>query len=533
MQESHRTQTQPNRLGLIITIVAFNVIVSALAIMLPFTNLAMFQTTSTTTAFQPRAADSTLTLPLNGPTTSSAMVVTTNFYNATEIDPATTPQAGATAGWLQQWSPPLVRLHMGFTGTPVSLPESQEGVWDFTTLDNAIQRLRANHITFFLNVRNGPPWMFDSQGNLRDSSYQEFATYMAQLVGWYNKGGFTDGNGVYHKSGHIGWIHAWEIWNEPNSGFEIPAPVADPAATWMDATTFARLYSVVSTAMHQVDPTIITGGPALSAYPDDQYLRDFITNVTAPLDFLSFHFYAIGDQKAPDPVAFEQITSNFQHRLVLVRNLLDQTFPGKHVPIWVDEVGYNEIARLPLDPRGAAPVGISWMAATFAQAEYQHIAMFAEFAFLGSVQLGMIDARTNRPLMPYWLLSVLSREFPVGALVLPVQTPTGSGMVALAAVAPDGRSVRVVIANTLVAHATDINGKGVAREVQIDLTGNFQGHGVPAPGEATAWTFDARTSSATGPAPRTLKIFRATNGAPAVQDLLSGYGVDVIQIPLR
>jgi hypothetical protein len=521
-----------NRAGFVISVAALIGALSVLVIVLtladPPTSMGMLAPTPT---YAPVHADTTLTLPLNGNTSPSAMYLTTNFYNATDLDVATAAQASST-GLLQRWSPTMVRLHMGFTGTPPSLPESHYGVFDFTTLDRAIADLRKNHISFFLNVRNGPAWMFDQQGNLRDPSFQEFATYMAQLVGWYNKGGFTDQNGVYHKSGHIGWVHTWEIWNEPNSGYEIPAPVADPAATWMDPVTFARLYSVASTAMRQVDPTIVTGGPALSAYPADDYLQQFITSVTAPLDFLSFHFYAIGDPKTPDPVAFEQIQENFVHRMQFVRRVLDQTFPGKHVPIWVDEVGYNEIARLPVDPRGAAPVGCAWLAATFAAAEYQHATMFSQFPFLGNAQLALINSASRQPFVPYWIYQVLAKEFPVGVLIVPIQSPDGSGIVGAAGIAPDGTSARIVLANTLVAHPTDINGKGIPREVQVNLTAAFRSHAPKANALATVWRFDATTSGASMPATHTLPIFTTSSGALAVQDHMGGYAVDIIQIPL-
>src|SRR6185437_10547357 len=104
----------------------------------------------------------------------------------------------------------------GFHGT-TSLPESRPGQWDFTAPDTAISNMRAQHTTFILNVRSAPPFMFNSSGKLRDGTFHEYARYLARLVGWYNKGGFTDDAGVYHHSGHQGWIHTWEIWNEPSS----------------------------------------------------------------------------------------------------------------------------------------------------------------------------------------------------------------------------------------------------------------------------------------------------------------------------
>ena len=473
----------------------------------------------------------TVNVPLNGKTSVTDMLLTTNFYSATEVPVGTTPPLGQKVGFLQQWSPSMVRLHMGFTDTPSSLPESTQGVWDFSSLDAAISTLRANQISFYLNVRNAPPWMFDNQGQLRDPSFYEFSQYMVDLVNWYNKGGFTDENGIYHHSGHIGWVHAWEIWNEPNSGYEIPN-VSNPSATWMDPVTFAQLYSIASNAMHAVDPTIITGGPAISADPNDIYLQFFIADVTAPLDFLSFHFYAIGNQKTPDPAAFSEITGNFQHRLIYVRSVLDQTFPGKQVPIWVDEVGYNEIARLPVDPRGTAPVGCAWLAATFAMAEYQHVSLFAQFPFLGNAQLGLIDIKSLQPYVPYWMYQLFASKFPSGTNLIPISIPGSSGIVGLAAVAPDRQSLRLVLANTVVANAKDVNGKGVSRVVRVNLIGVFDTRSAHVGTTATVWRFNAATNRAAMPAPKSLTVFAGTTGTATVQDTLAGYGVDVIEIPL-
>ena len=355
---------------------------------------------------------------------------------------------------------------------------------------------------------------------------------MVDLLNWYNKGGFTDENGIYHHSGHIDWVHAWEIWNEPNTGYEIPAPVQDRAATWMQPIPFARLYSTVSNAMRVVDSTINTGGPALSAYPDDPYLNSFITNVTAPLDFLAFHFYSIGNQKTPDPVAFKTITTDFQHRLMYVRTVLDQTFPNRRVPIWVDEVGYNEIARLPVDPRGAAPVGCSWLAATFAMAEYQHVDLLAQFPFLSSAQLGLIDNTSLQPFIPYWMYLLFASKFPPGTNLIPVSIPSSSGIVGLATVSPDRHFVRLVLANTVVANPQDVNGKGVPRIVQVNLTGAFATLTPHVGTAATVWRFDATTSRTAMPASKSLTLFAGANGSMIVEDTLAGYGVDVIEIPL-
>jgi hypothetical protein len=470
-----------------------------------------------------------IAVPLDASSRLNQMVLGTNLTATSEVLAATNPAHGAP---LLTWQP-MLRLHLGYTGDEIVLPDTTYGHWDMTKVDAAVARLRAANVPFYFNVRTGPPWMYDSRGQLRDQSYQEFAQFMARLVGWYNKGGFTDELGRYHASGHLNWISTWEIWNEPNSGYDIPLNVSHPSATWLYATEFAHLYSVTSTAMRAVDPTIHTGGPAISSYPDDRYIVDFINNVTAPLDFFSCHFYAIGSQRAPDAEAFTATTGAFAHRLALARSALDARFPDKAIPIWVDEVGFNEIAVYPVDPRGAASVGVAFAATSFVIAAQHEIGQFIQFPFLGNAQLALVDNKTQQPYVPLRFYQVLARTFPAGVRILPSTLTSASGLQTIAAIAPDGKSLRVLIANTAVAAATDVNGHGIPTTVRVRLAGAVHGL-LPHAGEAaTAWTFDA-TTDATKPAPsHPLPIFADDGGTLSVQTPLAGYGVAIIQIPLR
>ena len=523
---SHRQDLHQRFVAL--TIVC-NVVLALCIIVLPLYNHRSHQAQPQAVATFAPAPDVTVTVPLAAHGTASQMNLSTNFYDAGEVGGAVDPAHG---NLLQEWGPQMVRLHMGFTGDDPSLPEAQYGQWDFTKLDAAISRLRATHTTFFLNVRTGPAWMFAATGQLRDQTYQEFAQYMARLVGWYNVGGFTDEQGHFHASGHQHWVHTWEIWNEPNSGYDIPISFPNPQNTWLDPVSFAALYSTTASAMRAVDPSIQTGGPALSSYPDDRYLTQFIQHITAPLDFLSFHFYAVGNQRSADHTAFDAVDGAFAHRLTLARALLDAQFPGQRVPIWVDEVGYNEIARLPIDPRGAAPVGVAFDAATFIMAEAHGVAQFTQFPFLGNPQLALVDAKTWQPYVPLRLYETLARAFPPGVTLLPMHISQPQGTVALAALAADGASIRVIIANLQVAHPTDVNGTGLTKTVRVIFTGVAGGATPHVGAVATVWSFDATTDPRHPAQAQRVPLFTAGNAILALQSTLRGYGVEVIEIPL-
>jgi hypothetical protein len=104
--------------------------------------------------------------------------------------------------------------------------------WDFRHLDSLI----ANTIgrtsgSMMLNVRYAPDNMFagsgplggngTSEGALLDQTYGAFATYMANLVRYYNTSNSPAG-AIPPRPPGVGPIRYWEIWNEPDYAAENP-----------------------------------------------------------------------------------------------------------------------------------------------------------------------------------------------------------------------------------------------------------------------------------------------------------------------
>ncbi len=465
--------------------------------------------------------------------TPTNMVLTSDLTSPVDLVPTNTALAQKTSMLLDQWNPPMLRLHLGFRYGTATLPEETYGLWDFSNLDAFIGQLRATNHTFYFEIGNGPPWMYDSSGQLRDQSFTEFANYAARIVSWYNKGGFTDEMGRYHASGHINWVHTWEIWNEPNSGFEIPAPIVDKAATWMPADRFAVLYDVASRAMRAVDPSILTGGPSLSSWPDIPYLQTFIQDVQEPLDFLSFHFYAIGDPTNPDTAVLSSpFGPRFLDRLVAARQALDLFKPGQHIPIWIDEVGENESTSAGMDHRGTSAFSYAFFSEVFILALQQQISLLAQYSFVGSQQLGIIDAGTLQTLNSYWYIVQFSRLFPPGVIVLPLLAPNGTGLVALAALTPDRQSLRIVVANTLVAHPTDNAGAGVPATATINIAGLQQKLAPEGDRLAQEWHFDA-TTPVDVDAPSCQARVQSVAQSASITVTIGGYGATLLDIPLQ
>lgn len=85
-------------------------------------------------------------------------------------------------------------------------------------------------------------------------------------------------------------VRTWpiEVWNEP-----------DLKDFWAgaDQDAYHRLYEVTASAVKEVDPSLIVGGPAISPGADDSWLNrfaDFVCARSVPIDFVSRHAYSSG-----------------------------------------------------------------------------------------------------------------------------------------------------------------------------------------------------------------------------------------------
>jgi hypothetical protein len=479
----------------------------------------------------------TLSINLSAPGTINQLQIGTNIQSSADVISTNTARTDAAMQALTGLNQPMLRLHLGFrsggTSDAITLPEMTKGDWNFTLLDATITQLRAHHINFFFDVRTAPPWMFDNTtGQLPDSAFPEFATYMARLVGWYNQGGITDDHGVFHKSGHYGWVKTWEIWNEPKSGWDIPANVPNRAAApWMTSVRYANLYDMTVAAMKAVDPTILVGGPAINSYPDIPYLAGFIENETAPLDFFSLHYYGGINYQEPDAKIFTDLTgARLVGRLVALRQLLQKYHPGENIPFWVDELNVDEASTLPIDVRGTDAFAYPFLADTFVRAEQNGVTLLDQFSLFSDAQFGMLDINSYQIYRPYWLLKLFSQEFPPGATLLPVTMDSRLGVVAMAAIAPDGKSLHVLLGNVQTATTTDVDGKGVVEPITLNLSGTYQG--LSTSQNATLWTFDHDTPATGMPAPQSLTLTATSTGGMTLPETLSGYGVQILTIPL-
>lgn len=192
--------------------------------------------------------------------------------------------------------------------------------WDFTHVDpptiDFLEATKGRHP--IVNFSTIPAWMFvegeveypsdpreiffgyNKGVDLVDPSGKQLGDYFARLVSWYSKGGFTDELGARHESGHSYDIPIWEVLNEADSEHE-----TTPQA-------YTERYDIIVKAIRSINPDTEFVGlgiaqPSLAPEYFEYFLDPANHQEDIPLDWISYHFYAI-------PVVAESF-EDWQHSL--------------------------------------------------------------------------------------------------------------------------------------------------------------------------------------------------------------------------
>ena len=188
----------------------------------------------------------------------------------------------------------------------LAAPADGKTSWDFAHIDPALDdfmKATEGH-SVILNFSTIPAWMFKTekpvvfpddpnqvfwkytQGTeLRDPTMKEAADYFARLLSWYTKGGLTDEFGKWHESGHHYKVAYWEVLNE-----------IDFEHQWTPEN-YTRFYDAVTVAMLKVDPNLKFMALAMAQPSKTPEMFEYFLNPAnhragAPLDFITYHFYA-------------------------------------------------------------------------------------------------------------------------------------------------------------------------------------------------------------------------------------------------
>src|ERR1035441_2828100 len=106
------------------------------------------------------------------------------------------PKAPTELTSLYPWR---TRVQVVSDGIPLTAP----GAWDFTQLNTQLPPIQGagDHSPEF-QIGTAPAYMSDSQGHILPGSIADFAQMSANIVRYYNTGGFTDSGRHYQIGRH-------------------------------------------------------------------------------------------------------------------------------------------------------------------------------------------------------------------------------------------------------------------------------------------------------------------------------------------
>lgn len=413
---------------------------------------------------------------------------------------------------------------------PASDPLTGPGVWDFAQLDAFAPFVQStgDHSPEF-QIAGAPSFMDNASGQLPASSFDAFAAMAANLVEYYNTGGF-DANGIHYQTPSPYPITWWGIFNEPNGNGLTPQD-------------YVNLYNTMVPAMAQADPSIKFAAVELDDWAPDaeSFLPAFVSGVTAPVNALATHFYSTCNQQSLDDDLFPTVVG-FANEVSYIVSELGTNPALASVPVWVTENNVNADYALAngmsacngtqfvLDPRGTSAFFAAWRTLAFQLLGQAGAQALYHWDFSSNAQFGETDPSAN-PYLSYWVDYYLSHWLPSppGQDILQTSeagcclwiTHTGGlhglDTHTMALRNPDG-SVVILMSNHAVHKIfTDNNGTGVSRTFALDLSalGTFS--------SATLVTLDAATPAG-GPALQSL------TPSAQMQVTIPGYGAALLRL---
>jgi hypothetical protein len=431
----------------------------------------------------------------------------------------TNPGATTTLGNL---GPHHVRLQ----GISQGVPQTTATTWNFGVLDAITQPVLAvaDHSPEF-QIAVAPAFMYDANHNFLDPTYAQFAAYTQNLVQYYDLGGFTSGDGVFHvskayPSDIITW---WGIYNEPNFNN-------------LDSTQYTALYNAVVPAIQAVDPSLKYAAVELGDYSGlaNQYLPAFVSGVKAHVDVLATHFYSTCNQKDSDSTLFTTVPG-FATEVGDIYTLMKTSGNPvlANVPVWVTEnnvnADYDKGNNISAcngttfvdDLRGSSPFFAAWRPYVFAQLGKAGVQALYHWDFEADPQFGEVADAKAALQLSYWVDYELGQLLPpTAASQLLEYSATDDGeLETLPIVNADGSVVVMVANHTVNVPATDNNGPGAPRSVLVDVSalGTFT--------SGSLLVIDKDTNVASGPV--------ATTVTPAAQIPLNLNGYSVAFLTLK
>src|SRR5450432_3912757 len=224
----------------------------------------------------------------------------------------------------------LAPQHVNMQILSQAIPQTAANAWDFSLLDQSMQPvLSASDHSPLYQIANAPGFMYvPGTQTFTDPTFQQFAGHAADLVRYYNTGGFTAG-GTLYKSPSANPITWWGIYNEPNINGITP-------------DEYVQIYNKLVPAMQAADPTVKFAAVELADFGNEEqrYIPTFVAGVTAQVDVLATHFYSSCNQRDTD----QQLMDTVPVFASGVRYLYSEMATNPkltHVPVWVLENNVN------------------------------------------------------------------------------------------------------------------------------------------------------------------------------------------------
>jgi hypothetical protein len=418
-------------------------------------------------------------------------------------------------------------------GVPMVTNTGTASDWDFTVIDRTVQpALASADHSPEMQLATAPPWMCFSNGQLDVTNHaQDFAAYAANMVRYYNKGGF-DWGGTHFQSPRSYPITWWGIFNEPNGN-------------GVNAAQYTALYNIVVPAMLAVDPTIKFSALEFSdwglgsggAGDPMTWLPVFLAPASAggvktQVNILSTHFYGTCNQSDTDDTLFAAVPQ-FAANVLYFYQALAARPDLASIPVWVTENNVNadwsnngmsecNPGQVFVDDhRGTSAFFAAWRPYVFSQLGKAGNQALYHWDYSGDQQYGEVDPSGNTYLS-YWVDKVLGSYFPStqaapGPSILTLNATDTFSVETLATESSTG-AVTVMVADRAVDAISDNNGNGDPRTVVVDLSslGSFS--------SASLLTIDAATSASAEPA--AVSITPATR----MTITLPGYGVALLKL---
>jgi hypothetical protein len=439
------------------------------------------------------------------------------------------------------------RVQVQSPATPMKANTGQASDWDFTELDATVQPLlrigdqspsfQIAYAPDFLNVPGnaGPVFTFNT------ANLNTFAQYCANLVRYYNTGGFDWGGQHFQSpsSNHITW---WAIYNEYFSSGLTPSE-------------YVQLYNTVVPAMQAVDPTIKFSAIETS-FADEQHcsqyklpfdcsVEDPMNNlpvfvaavnsggVRARVDALGLHMYSTCKQADADAELLATVPlfaklGGYSYQELKTRPDL------ANVRVWATENNVNSDfnrgdgmslcngTQFVSDPRGTSAFFAAWKPYIFSQLGKTGVQGLIHWNYAGDIQYGVVDLTTGNKYLSYWVNYFLQNKFPwdgvaPGPDILALNA-TETSTVEILATKNGDNSVVVMLANHAVHSPNDNNGPGDPRTILLDVSalGTFT--------SASQITIDANSNPASGP------VEVAIAPVQRIHVTLAGYGVTFVTL---